>query len=156
MIADIFYPIFTPTITVLICFVRKKNKKQNCLSALYLRLQEGITLDTLWGGGRLTAPPRPPAAIIFGFSKNRYFHIFSVLSPGYVKVCVNKFCSDKINVTKNVFFFPLPAPIHRSFSFNLRFLYELKVRLSKTVWGFSIFDSVSFLSKFIFLFNQML
>ena len=43
------------------------------------------------------------------------------------------------------------------FSFNLWFLYELKykVHLSKTVWGIFYFDSVSFLLKFIFLFNKM-
>ena len=45
--------------------------------------------------------------------------------------------SDKINGTKNVFFFLLRAPTHHSCTFNLRFLYELKhkVRLSKTVCG---------------------
>ena len=53
-------------------------------------------------------------------------------------------------------FFSL-APAHHSFTFNLRFLYELKhkVRLSKTACGFSVFDSVAFLLKFIFLFNKM-
>ena len=83
----------------------------------------------------------------------------------YVKVCIfwksiqytihwdktqmlKKFPSDKINGTKNALFFLSRAPTHHSFTFNLRFLYELKhkVRLSKT-----IFDSVSFLLKFIFL-----
>ena len=45
--------------------------------------------------------------------------------------------SDKINGTKNALFFPSRAPTHHSFTFNLRFLYELKhkVRLSKTVCG---------------------
>ena len=45
--------------------------------------------------------------------------------------------SDKISDTKNVLFFSLRAPTHHSFSFNIRFLYELKrkVRLSKTVCG---------------------
>ena len=49
----------------------------------------------------------------------------------------------------------MQGPTHHSFTFNLLFLYELKhkVHLSKT--GFSIFDSVSFLLKFIFLFNNM-
>ena len=46
--------------------------------------------------------------------------------------------SDKINGTKNALFFLSRAPTHQSFTFNLRFLYELKhkVRLSKTVFGF--------------------
>ena len=54
-------------------------------------------------------------------------------------------------------FFLLRVPTHHSFTFNLRFLYELKhkVCLSKPCVGFSIFDSVSFLLKFIFLFNKM-
>ena len=70
----------------------------------------------------------------------------------YVKVCIfwkciqytihwdktqmlKKFPSDKINGTKNALFFLSRAPTHHSFTFNLRFLYELKhkVRLSKTV-----------------------
>ena len=40
-----------------------------------------------------------------------------------------------INGTKNAFFFLSQTPTHHSFTFNLRFLYELKhkVRLSKTV-----------------------
>ena len=46
-----------------------------------------------------------------------------------------EFTSDKVNGTKNVLFFLSQAPTHHSFTFNLRFLYELKhkVRLSKTV-----------------------
>ena len=46
-----------------------------------------------------------------------------------------KFPSDKINGTKNAPFFLSPVPTHHNFTFNLRFLYELKykVRLSKTV-----------------------
>ena len=72
----------------------------------------------------------------------------------YVKVCIfwkciqytihwdktqmlKKFPSDKINGTKNALFFLSRAPTHHSFTFNLRFLHELKhkVRLSKTVCG---------------------
>ena len=62
---------------------------------------------------------------------------------------------DKINGTKNAFFFLSRAPTHHSFAFDLRFLYELKhkVRLSKTVCG--IFDSISFLLKCILLFNKI-
>ena len=50
---------------------------------------------------------------------------------------LKKFASDKINGTKNALFFLLRAPTHHSFTFNLRFLYELKhkARLSKTVCG---------------------
>ena len=48
---------------------------------------------------------------------------------------LKKFPSDKINGTKNALFFLSRAPTHHSFTFNLRFLYELKhkVRFSKTV-----------------------
>ena len=48
-----------------------------------------------------------------------------------------KFPSDKINATKNVLILLSRAPTHHSFTFNLRFLYELepKVRLVKTVCG---------------------
>ena len=47
---------------------------------------------------------------------------------------LKKFTSAKINGTKNDLFFSW-APTHHSFTFNLRFLYELKhtVRLSKNV-----------------------
>ena len=71
---------------------------------------------------------------------------------------LKKIASDKINGTKNALFSLSRAPNHHIFTFNLRFLYELKrkVRLSKMLGvGFSIFDSVSFLLKFIFLFNKM-
>ena len=70
---------------------------------------------------------------------------------------LKKIPSDKINGTKNALFFLSRAPTHHSFTFNLRFLYELKhkVRLYKTVRGIFIFDSVLFLLKFIFLFNKM-
>ena len=55
---------------------------------------------------------------------------------------LKKFPSDKRNGTKNpLFFLSRAAPAHRSFTFNLRFLYQLKhkVRLSKTVCGISHF-----------------
>ena len=50
---------------------------------------------------------------------------------------LEKFPSDKINVTNDAFFFLSRAPTHHSFTFNLRFLFELKhkVHLSKTVCG---------------------
>ena len=59
---------------------------------------------------------------------------------------------DEINVTKNALFFLLRAPTHHSFIFNSRLLYDLKhiVHLSKTVCGFSIFDSVLFLYETLY------
>ena len=57
MIADIFYPIFTLTITVLACFIQKEIGGYP---------HQGISLDR-------------PAAIVFGFAKNRCVDIFSVL-----------------------------------------------------------------------------
>ena len=50
---------------------------------------------------------------------------------------LKKIPSDKINGTKNALFFLSRAPTHHSFTFNFRFLYEIKqkVRLSKTVCG---------------------
>ena len=69
---------------------------------------------------------------------------------------LKKFPSDKINSTKNALFFLLRARTHHSFNFNLRFLYELKHKVSlKLCVGFGIFDYVLFLLKFIFLFNKM-
>ena len=52
---------------------------------------------------------------------------------------LKKIPSDKINVTKNALCFISQAPAHHSFTFNSRFLYELKhkVHLSKSVWGIS-------------------
>ena len=50
---------------------------------------------------------------------------------------LKKFPSDKINDTKNALFLLLRAPTHHSFTFNMRFLHELKrkVHLSKTLCG---------------------
>ena len=54
---------------------------------------------------------------------------------------LTKLPSNKISRAKIALFFLLQAPTHHSFTFNLRFLYELKhkVRLSKTVYGISHF-----------------
>ena len=67
-----------------------------------------------------------------------------------------KFPPDKINFTKNVLFILSRATTHQSFTFNSRFLHELKnkIHFSKMCVGFYIFNSVSFLSKFIVLFNK--
>ena len=45
------------------------------------------------------------------------------------------FLSDKINVTKHVLFFLLRVPTHQSFTFDSRYLYELKhkVHLSESM-----------------------
>ena len=51
MIANIFYPIFTLTITGLACFMRKK-----LFGFLHPRLHQGIALDLLGG---LQLPPDP-------------------------------------------------------------------------------------------------
>ena len=87
----------------------------------------------------------------------------------YVKVCIfwkciqytihwdktqllKKFPSEKINCTKNALFFLSRAPTHHNFTFmswSTRFV-SLKLCV-----GFSNFDSVSFLLKFIFFFNKM-
>ena len=50
---------------------------------------------------------------------------------------LRKFPSEKTNGTKNALFFISQAPTHHSFTFNLRFLYELKRKIchSKTVCG---------------------
>ena len=69
---------------------------------------------------------------------------------------LKKLPSDKINVAKNAIFSLLQAPTHLSFTFNSRFLCELKykARLSKIWVVFSIFDSVLFFLEFIFSFNK--
>ena len=50
---------------------------------------------------------------------------------------LKKLSSGKINGTKNALFFLSRTPAHHSFTFNLRFLYELKHKVSpsKTVCG---------------------
>ena len=75
MIADIFYPIFNLTITVLACFIRKKAK---LFRDLHTRVFQGTALDPLGG---LELPPDPQLQSFFGYAKNRYAHIFSILSP---------------------------------------------------------------------------
>ena len=62
---------------------------------------------------------------------------------------LNVFPLDKINGTKNALSFLWRAPTYHSFTFNLRFLYELKREacLSKTVCGIFYF-------RFRFVFIQ--
>ena len=65
-----------------------------------------------------------------------------------------KFPSDKINGTKNSLFFLSRVPTHHSFTFNFRFLYELKhkVQLSKTMCGIFHFRFCSvFIKVYIFI-----
>ena len=68
---------------------------------------------------------------------------------------LKKFPSDKIDGTKNAFFFPSRAPTHQSFTLNLLFLYDLnhKVCLSKTVCGISHFR-FGFISIKVYVFVQ--
>ena len=61
---------------------------------------------------------------------------------------------DKINGRKNALFFLSRALAHHSFTFNVRFLYELKhkVRLPKTVCGIFHFRFRSvFIKVYIFV-----
>ena len=90
-------------------------------------------------------------------------------SNRYVKLCIfwkcfqytlhrdktqilKKFPSDKIDGTTNVLFFLSQAPIHKSFTSNLR---SSTVLLLKFRVRFSIFYSISFFWKLMFLLNKM-
>ena len=67
---------------------------------------------------------------------------------------LKKFPSDKIIVTQNALFFHSRAPAHHSFTFNSRFLYELKhmVHLSKTMCGIFHFRfRLVFIKLYIFV-----
>ena len=80
MIADVFYPIFTLTITILVCFIRRKSKiVQRFAYPRSPRHRPG----PLRG---LKAPSRLTGSNAFGFVKNRWAHIFSVLSPAGFRV----------------------------------------------------------------------
>ena len=61
---------------------------------------------------------------------------------------LKEFPSDKINGTKNALLFLSRTPTHHSFTFSLRFLYELKhkVQLSKIVCGI-----LHFQCRFVFI-----
>ena len=67
---------------------------------------------------------------------------------------LKKFPSDKINDTDDALFILSRAPTHHGFTFDLRFLYELKhkVRLSKTVfWIFHSRFQFVFIKVYIFV-----
>ena len=69
-----------------------------------------------------------------------------------IKKMFKKFLWNKINVTKKLLFFlSLALTHHNMFTFNSQSLHELTDK-DKAYVGFSILDSVSFLSKFIYLF----
>ena len=64
MIADVFYPIFPLMITDLTCFIGKKKTK------LFVGFASTPSTGHHPGhSGELTALPRPPTEILFGFSK---------------------------------------------------------------------------------------
>ena len=66
---------------------------------------------------------------------------------------LKKFPWDKINGTKNVLIFLLRIPAYHSFTFSLRFLYELKDKnlLPKTVRGiFGFRFRLVFIKAYIF------
>ena len=69
---------------------------------------------------------------------------------------LRKILLDKISDTKDTLFLLSRAPTHHSFTFNLRFLYELKqqVCLSKTVCGtFHFWSRSAFIKVYIFVQN---
>ena len=72
-----------------------------------------------------------------------------------VKQTLKKLSSDKINDTENALIFISRAPIYYSFTFNLRFLYELKhkVCLSKNLCEFFHFR-ISFVFIKVYIFVQ--
>ena len=75
MIADILYPIFTLTITVLSCFKQKKSFA-------------GGLAEYRPGSPRVAySTNRPPTAISLGFAKNKCAHLFSVLFPDICQYC---------------------------------------------------------------------
>ena len=104
--------------------------------------------------------------------KNKQKSVWNNVS-WYIKVCIfwkriqytihwdktqmlKKLPSDKINGTKNAFFFLSRAPTNHSFTFNIRFLHELqhKVRLSKNVYGiFQFWFCFVFINKMHGLFD---
>ena len=76
MIADIFYPIFNLTIIILAYFIRKKSK-----------IVQGFAYTH--SPRHCPGPPggpQTPVSTVFGFAKNRCAHIFSVLSPDFIKL----------------------------------------------------------------------
>ena len=81
-----------------------------------------------------------------------YVKVFTYSENVFNNKCFEKVPLDKIDVTKKALFFLSQAPTHHSFTSNSPFLYELKTRFVslKECVGFSIFDSIWFLSMFMF------
>ena len=85
------------------------------------------------------------------------YSIESVVNALYIEIknffkMLKKFSSDKINDTKIALFFLSQVPTYLSFIFNLRFLYELKIRLSETVSGICHFRfRFAFIKVYIFV-----
>ena len=75
MIADIFYPISTLTITVLAYFIRKKK----CLGALHSRLHQGTTLDPL---GAYNSPQTPSCNCFWLCQKPMHPYFFCIIPWG--------------------------------------------------------------------------
>ena len=67
-----------------------------------------------------------------------------------IKQMLKKVPSDKIDVTENALFFLSRAPTHYSFTFNFKFLNELKhmVDLFKTVCGRTFLIASHFYKSF--------
>ena len=91
------------------------------------------------------------------FDMQKYVYSESVFNTLYSErkhKMLKKLPSDEIDGTKNALFFLSRAPTHHSFTFNLRFLYELKhkVCLSKTVRGIFHFQfCFGFIKVYIFV-----
>ena len=86
-------------------------------------------------------------------------YILKVYSKTYIEIkrkCWKNSSGQNKRYKKCTFFFLSRAPIHHGFDFNFRFLFELKhkVHSLEVCVVFSIFDSVSFLLKFIHLFKK--
>ena len=93
--------------------------------------------------------------MLFDMQKSVYSeNVFNTLYTE-VKQILKKLSSDKINDTKNALIFISRAPIYYSFTFNLRFLYELKhkVCLSKNLCEFFHFR-ISFVFIKVYIFVQ--
>ena len=60
-----------------------------------------------------------------------------------------------MNDTNNALFWLSRPPTHHSFTFNLQFFYELKIRLSKTVCGIFHFWFRFVFIKFYILVQQI-
>ena len=70
----------------------------------------------------------------------------------HIKHKCQKFPSGKVSGIKSALFYLSQTYTHHSFTFNLWFLYELARFVSLKLWlGFSIFDPVLLLLKFIFV-----